>query len=61
MHDELKELIAALLSHGVEFLVVGAHALAFYGRPRFTEELYLFLRRSGANVSAFSRCIFELP
>lgn len=49
MQDDLKELIESLKSHDVEFLVVGAHALAFYGHPRFTEDLDLFLRRSSRN------------
>jgi hypothetical protein len=63
MHDDLKELIATLQSHNVEFLVVGAHALAFYGRPRFTEDLDLFLRRSAANESALIEALqaFGLP
>lgn len=59
MHDDLKELIEALLSHHVEFLVVGAHALAFYGRPRFTEDLDLFLRRSKANEAALLSALHE--
>ena len=49
MQDDLRELIESLKSHNVDFLVVGAHALAFYGHPRFTEDLDLFLRRSEQN------------
>ena len=52
MHDDLKELIVKLQSHDVEFLVVGAHTRAFHGRPRFTEDLDLFLRRSPENEVA---------
>jgi hypothetical protein len=59
MHDDLQELIATLQSHRVEFLVVGAHALAFYGRPRFTEDLDLFLRRSAANEAALTAALLE--
>ena len=36
-------------SHDVEFMVAGAHAVAFHGRARFTEDLDLFLRRSQLN------------
>ena len=39
MQSDWKELIALLKSHDVEFLVVGAHALAVHARPRFTEDL----------------------
>jgi len=50
LSDDLKELIKLLTSHGVEFLVVGGHAVAYHGRPRFTEDLDLFLRRSNENA-----------
>jgi hypothetical protein len=30
-----KEFIALLNSHGVEYLIVGAHSLAFHARPVF--------------------------
>ena len=50
LNDDLKELIKLFQSHEVEFLVVGAHALAFHARPRFTEDLDLFLRRTDENI-----------
>lgn len=43
LSDDLRELIELFRSHGVEFMVVGAHALAFHARPRFTEDLDLFV------------------
>lgn len=51
LSDDLKELIRLFQSHGVEFLVVGAHALAFHARPRFTEDLDLLLRRTDENAA----------
>src|ERR1017187_2491443 len=50
LSDDLKELIELFQSHHVEFLIVGAHALAFHARPRFTEDLDLFVRRTSSNV-----------
>ena len=44
--DDLRDLIDSFRSHGVEFLVVGARALAFYGYPRNTYDLDLWVRRS---------------
>ena len=63
MESDWKELIELLQSQGVEFLVVGAHALAFYGRPRYTEDLDLFLRRSSENQKAFQSAMakFGIP
>jgi hypothetical protein len=39
-----------LNKHGAEFLVVGAHALAFHGAPRFTGDLDLWIRASPENA-----------
>jgi len=36
--------IGSLIAHGVEFLVVGAYALAFHGAPRFTGDLDILIR-----------------
>jgi hypothetical protein len=35
--------------HGVEFVVVGAYALAFHGRPRFTGDFDVFVRPTITN------------
>ncbi len=59
LSDDLKELFGLFRSHGVEFLVVGAHALAHYSRPRFTEDLDLFLRRSKENAENLRRALDE--
>jgi|CXWL01.1.fsa_nt_gi hypothetical protein len=59
MQSDWKELIETLNSHNVDFLVVGAHALAFYGRPRFTEDLDIFLRRTEENVRRLSVAMRE--
>lgn len=41
LDKNLREFIALLNSHGVEYLVVGGHAVAFHGHPRFTGDIYL--------------------
>lgn len=48
--DDLRDLIDSFRSHGVEFLVVGARALAFYGYPRNTYDLDLWVRRSAESA-----------
>jgi predicted nucleotidyltransferase len=50
LHPDLKELLELFQSQGVEFMVVGAHALAIHARPRFTEDLDLFVERSSENA-----------
>ncbi len=44
------EFINLLLSHGVRFLIVGAHALAASGRPRATLDLDVFVEPTAANA-----------
>jgi hypothetical protein len=45
--DEFFEL---LIASGVEFLVVGAYALAFHGAPRFTGDIDVFVKPSLDNA-----------
>jgi len=47
---DFDEFIGSLNAHGVEFLVVGAYALAFHGAPRFTGDLYVFVRPTLENA-----------
>jgi hypothetical protein len=48
---DFEEFIASLTAHGVEFLVVGAYALALHGAPRFTGDLDVFVRPTLENAS----------
>ncbi len=47
---DLRELLALLTDHRVEYLVVGGHAVAFHGYPRFTAALDLFVRPEPDNA-----------
>jgi hypothetical protein len=52
---DFDEFIGSLNAHGVEFMVVGAYALAFHGAPRFTGDLDVLIRptpQNGARVLA---------
>lgn len=51
MSAELRELVSSLNSHGLNYIVVGSHALAFYGVPRFTEDVDFFIERTRENIS----------
>lgn len=59
MNEDLSELLASLKSHKVEFLVIGAHAVAFYGRPRFTQDLDLWINRSLENAVRLGDALAE--
>ncbi len=48
--NDFKELLELFSAHGVESLVVGGYALAFYGAPRFTGDLDLWVNPTPANA-----------
>jgi hypothetical protein len=48
---DFDEFIGSLTAHGVEFIVVGAYALAFHGAPRFTGDLDILVRPTLDNAT----------
>ena len=48
--DDWSEFLRLLQKHRVRFLVVGAHALAAHGRPRFTGDFDVFVDATPANA-----------
>ncbi len=47
---DFRELLALFNVHRVEYLIVGGYALAFYGAPRFTGDLDIFVNSDAANA-----------
>jgi len=54
---DLREFIELLNSHGVEYMVVGAHALAFHGYPRYTGDIDILVRSSEENAAKVSLAV----
>ena len=50
LSQDLNELLELFLSRQVRFIVVGAHALAFHGVPRFTGDLDLLVEPGDQNA-----------
>ncbi len=50
LNKDLREFAALLSSHRVEFLIVGAYAVAFHGYPRYTGDLDILIRPDGENA-----------
>lgn len=50
LNPDFLDLLLLFRHHGVEFVVVGAHALAAQGIPRATGDLDLFVRPDDANA-----------
>ncbi len=47
---DYEEFIAALNDHGVRYLIIGAHAVAFHARPRATKDLDILLDPAPSNA-----------
>ncbi len=57
MNRDFVEMLSALSAAGVEFIVVGAHALAAHGVPRATGFLDLWVRPSRENAERTMRAL----
>jgi hypothetical protein len=51
LSKDLREFIELLNSNKVDYLVVGAFAVAWYGHPRFTADLDILIRPDNANAA----------
>jgi hypothetical protein len=49
LQNDLSEFVALLNSSGVEYLVVGGHAVAFHGHPRLTGDIDFLVRPTQEN------------
>ena len=52
LQPDFKELLALFNAHRVEYLIVGAYALAFHGAPRYTGDIDLLVCPSVGNAKA---------
>jgi hypothetical protein len=43
LNKDFKEFIGLLEKHEVKYLVVGGYATAYYGYPRFTQDIDLWI------------------
>ncbi|MEW6201287.1 MAG: hypothetical protein AB1546_04885 [bacterium] len=48
--QDFKELLALFNFHEVEFVIIGAHALAFHGVPRYTSDMDIYVRQDKENA-----------
>jgi uncharacterized nucleotidyltransferase DUF6036 len=59
VNPDFKELLLAFNAHNVEYLIVGAHALAVYGHVRATKDLDLWVRPDEENAQRVLRALLE--
>ena len=49
--SDFEELFGYLTARNVRFVVVGGHALAYHGRPRYTKDLDVFVEPTAENAT----------
>lgn len=54
-----REFIESLISHGVEFLIVGGHALAYHGYPRYTGDIDFWVRCTPENAERLGQVLAQ--
>jgi hypothetical protein len=59
LNNDLCEFLRLLNSNEVDYLVVGAFAVAFHGFPRYTADLDLLMRRTAENAERAMRALTE--
>jgi hypothetical protein len=50
LQKDFKELLELFNGHKVEYMIVGAYALAYHGAPRFTGDIDIFVQPSPENA-----------
>jgi hypothetical protein len=63
LNPDFLDMLSALSEERVEFLLVGAYALAAHGYPRATGDLDIWIRRSPENATRVLRALrrFRAP
>lgn len=57
--DDLRELLELLNRHEVEYLIIGAHAVAKYGYPRATKDIDLWIRKEMTTATKVAAALKE--
>ncbi len=59
LNQDYKEMLSLLLDNKVEFLLIGAYALAIHGFPRATADIDIFVKPSSENASLIFKTLEE--
>jgi len=59
LHRDFRDFLKSLNSHGVKYLVVGGYAVGYYGYPRATADLDVWIELNEANARKTARALIE--
>jgi predicted nucleotidyltransferase len=50
VHQDFKDLLSGFANEKVSYLLIGGYAVSYYGRPRFTKDLDIWIANESANL-----------
>ncbi len=59
VQQDFRELLALFNAHNVEFMIVGGYALAFYGAPRYTGDIDIYVKPDSINASRVMKALAD--
>ncbi len=59
VQEDFKELLALFNAHKVDYIIVGAHALAYHGAPRYTGDMDILVRPDLENAQRILSALGE--
>jgi hypothetical protein len=59
VQQDFKDLLALFNAHEVDYIIVGAYALAYHGAPRYTGDMDIFVRPDLENAQRLLRALVE--
>jgi hypothetical protein len=59
LSNDLREFLELLNSRGVKYVIVGAHSMAFHGRPRYAGDLGILIRATRENAAKIVNLLSE--
>jgi hypothetical protein len=59
VQQDFRDLLALFSAHKVDYIIVGAHALAYHGVPRYTGDMDILVRSDPENAKRILRALDE--
>jgi len=59
VQQDFRDLLALFNAHRVDYIIVGAHALAYHGAPRYTGDMDIFVRPHRENAKRIMEALDE--
>ncbi len=59
MNQDFKEFLGLLNENRVEYLIVGGYAVAYYGHPRYTKDIDIWIKNSKENAHRLIQTLYQ--